>query len=64
MTCDQCQNWNLKKSKLARQGFGNCAFLPKWEHVSQGCAKFESAEPAVIAARLAWLNKHQQGAMK
>lgn len=61
MTCTECANWNLKSAgRMARHGFGNCAHLPRYQYVASGCDKIKPAEPAVIAARLAWLNKNER----
>lgn len=60
MSCTDCESWNLKSAgAMARQGFGHCANRPKWEFVARGCAQIKPAAAAVIAARLAWLNKYQ-----
>lgn len=61
MTCTNCAHWSLKTAgAMARQGFGHCAHLPRYQYVSQGCERLKQAEPAVIAARVAWAEKHEK----
>ena len=61
--CTDCDNWDLKKSRLARQGFGHCKLLPRWEYVAKGCDKSKPAKPEVVAARLAWQAKTHTAAL-
>lgn len=59
MSCETCVNWTLKGSALAKAGFGNCAHLPRYQFIAQGCERIKPAEAAVIEARVAWLGKLQ-----
>ncbi len=61
MTYTDCESWNLKiAGKLAREGFGNCAHLPKWQFVARGCDRLKPAAAEIVAARVAWMNKRSK----
>lgn len=56
--CTHCTHWRLKEAgRMAKQGMGNCAHLPKYQFVAIGCARLKPAAPAVVAARLAYFNQ-------
>lgn len=60
MTCATCTHWSPKQAKdMAKHRMCPCALGKPWtffgpEHL---CAKHKEAEPDVVAARVAWVNK-------
>ena len=61
MSCESSASWNLKSAgAMARQGFGNCLHLPRYQFVSLGCERIKPTDAAVVEARVAWLSKHEK----
>lgn len=62
VTCITCDRFTLKKSALAKSGFGNCPLQAVHEQTSalfeRDCARHVPAKPAQAEAGRAWLAKH------
>jgi hypothetical protein len=57
-TCQTCQSWKLKDSRLISAGLAPCAHGPIYTFNAPGhtCAKHQPATAAAIKKRRLWLN--------
>ena len=64
ITCIRCKHFTLRRSAMARQGFGLCSHRPKWNCVSatypRRCQLFAENESDITAARRAWLEENNE----
>lgn len=63
--CIECRFFAFKGAgELARHGFGNCQFQPRWRFASSSfprrCGQFFEANAAVVEKRIQWLREQQK----